>query len=148
MMRSEKATSMIEFALVAPVFIFLLIGLIEIGRFTYFWIVAEHAARAGVQYGTQNLETASDAALNAGATDNAAIADAGISGWQAKSSLVCTINSVSAPCPANNASTVSPTLVYYVQVQVTGTVHSLLSYPGLPHSLALSVTATQRVVNQ
>lgn len=148
MMRSERGTSMIEFALLAPVFIFLLIGLIEIGRFTYFWIVAEHAARAGVQYGAQNLQTAADAALNAGSTDNAALNDSRISGWKAVSSISCTVNGTNAPCPANNANQISPSLVYYVQVQVTGTVNSLLNYPGLPHSMQVSATAVQRVVNQ
>jgi Flp pilus assembly protein TadG len=148
MKRCERGTSMIEFALVLPVFVLLLIGLIEIGRFAYFWIVAEHAARAGVQYGAQNLETASDAALNVGVTDNAALTDAHITGWTAKSSIFCTVNGVSAPCPANNADEVSPNLVYYVQVQVTGTVHSLLNYPGLPHSSSINVTATERVVDQ
>jgi Flp pilus assembly protein TadG len=139
---------MVEFAIVAPVLALLLVGLIEIGRFTYFWLVAEHAARAGVQYGTQSLETAADAATNAGATDMAALNDAGVSGWTATSSIVCTLNGVSAPCPANNANQISQNLVYYVQVQVTGTVHSLLNYPGLPHTMPLTVTASQRVVNQ
>lgn len=146
--RSERGTAVVEFALVAPVFVFLLIGLIETGRFTYFWIVAEHAARAGVQYGAQNLQTASDASSNGPATTGAAKADANVAGWTVKSSLTCTVNGVSGPCPANNANSVSPNLVYYVQVQVTGTVTSLLNYPGIPHSLPLSVTATQRVVNQ
>jgi Flp pilus assembly protein TadG len=147
-LRSERGTSLIEFAVILPVFALLLVGLIELGRFTYFWIVAEHAARAGVQYGAQNLATASDAANNLGATDAAAMTDAQISGWTAKSSLACTLNGASAPCPANNSNAVSPNLVYYVQVQVTGTIHSLFNYPGLPHTMTVSVTQDQRVVDQ
>jgi Flp pilus assembly protein TadG len=148
MMRSQRGTSMVEVALLAPVFVFLLVGLVEIGRFSYFWIVAEHAARSGVQYGSQNLQTAADANSNGPGTTGAAKADANIAGWTVKSSLTCTVNGVSGPCPANNSNSVSPSLVYYVQVQVTGTVTSLLNYPGIPHSIPLSVTATQRVVNQ
>ncbi len=148
MLRSNRGTSMVELALVLPVMVFLLIGVIEVGRFTYFWIVAEHAARAGVQYASQNLQTAADAAASGPGTAAAAKADANIPSWTVKSSLTCTVNGASAPCPANNANSVSPTLVYYVQVQVTGTVTSLLNYPGIPHSIPLSVTASQRVVNQ
>ena len=139
---------MIEFALVAPVFIFLMIGLIEVGRYSYFWIVAEHAARAGVQYGAQNLETAADAAANVGATDNAATSDAGISGWTATSSLVCTLNGSPTTCPDTSTTTASPNLVYYVQVQVAGSEKSLLNYPGIPNTMSINVTAMQRVVNQ
>ena len=38
---------MVEFALLAPVFIFMMIGVIEVSRYMYFGIVAAHAARAG-----------------------------------------------------------------------------------------------------
>lgn len=147
-MKSERGTAVVEFALLAPVFVFLLIGLIETGRFTYFWIVAEHAARSGVQYASQNLQTAADAGANGPNTSAAAKADANVPTWTVRSSLACTLSGNMAPCPVNNANSISPNLVYYVQVQVTGTVTSLLNYPGLPHSLPLSVTATQRVVNQ
>jgi Flp pilus assembly protein TadG len=147
MIRSERGTSMLEFALLAPMLVFMLIGLIEIGRFGYFWIVADHAARAGVQYGAQNLETAADAAGNVGATDSAALADAKVSGWTAKSSIACAINGSFVQCP-NDTSVASPGLVYYVQVQVTGSVNSLLNYPGIPHTMQISATHIQRVVDQ
>ncbi len=51
---------MVEFAILAPVFVFLLIGLIEVGRFAFFGILAANAARAGAQYGAQTLSTAAD----------------------------------------------------------------------------------------
>ncbi len=62
LVRSDKGTSMVEFAIIAPVFIFLLIGLIEISRFAFFALLAANAARAGAQYGAQNTTTASDSA--------------------------------------------------------------------------------------
>jgi Flp pilus assembly protein TadG len=51
--RAESGTSLVEFAILAPVIIFLLIGVIEIGRFAFFSILAANAARAGAQYGAQ-----------------------------------------------------------------------------------------------
>ena len=70
--RSQAGTSLVEFALVAPVLIFLMIGLIEVGRYTYFATLAANAARAGVQYGAQNVTTATDIT----GMQNAAITDA------------------------------------------------------------------------
>lgn len=138
---------MIELALVLPVFTFLLMGVIEFGRYTYFAILAAHAARAGVQYASQNLETAADANANGPNTANAAKADAqSLSNWTITSSVVCTINNAPSPCPASNA--VVSNVVYYVQVNVSATFNSLMKYPGIPRQLPVSSTALMRVANQ
>lgn len=147
--RCDRGTSALEFALMAPVFIFMLVGIIEIGRYTYYAILAAHAARAGVQYAAQNLETASDAAASGPNTSNAAVVDGQqLANWKVTSKVVCTVNNVAAPCPANNTSSVSPSNFYYVQVQVTGTFNSLLKYPGIPQQIPVSGTAIMRVGNQ
>jgi Flp pilus assembly protein TadG len=142
---------MVEFALLAPVFIFLLLGLVDVGRYTYYGILAAHAARSGVQYGAQNLVTADDASLNGGSSHaaSAATADAqSLSNWHVTTSVVCTNNNQSAPCPANNTNSLPPSgLVYFVRVQVTGTFTPLIQYPGLS-SIPISSTAIMRVVNQ
>ena len=51
LIRSERGTSMVEFALLAPVLILLVVGLIEVGRYTYFGILAAHAAETAARYG-------------------------------------------------------------------------------------------------
>jgi len=145
-LKSEAGTSLIEFAVMAPVFLFMLVGIIEVGRYTYYGIVAAHAARAGVQYGSQNLVTA--AAPPGGAIENAALTDAGSpAGWHATHSIICTNNANQVSCPAG-ASIAASNLVYYVQVQVTGTVTSLLQYPGIPRQSSISANAMMRVGNQ
>jgi len=55
-LRSDRGTSLVEFAIVLPVLMFLLVGLSEFGRFGYYAILAANAARAGVQYGAQKYE--------------------------------------------------------------------------------------------
>ncbi|MGA8575030.1 MAG: TadE/TadG family type IV pilus assembly protein [Candidatus Cybelea sp.] len=148
---SERGTSLLEFALVAPIFIFLLIGITEVGRYTYFSILAAHAARAGVQYAAQNLQTAADANTNSASSHTAAAAaqDAqSLSNWTVHSSIVCTVNGQPSPCPANNANSVSPSLVYYVKVTVSGTFRSLLNYPGIPTNVPISTADVQRVGSQ
>ncbi len=144
-----SGTSMIEFALLSPVFIFMLIGVIEVSRYMYFAILASHAARAGVQYAAQTTETAADASANGTGTRDAALADAqNLATWTVHSSITCTIAGQSSTCPQNTANAVPANLVYYVQVQVSGTFSSLLNYPGIPHSFPITATAIMPVGNQ
>ncbi|MBV9717928.1 MAG: pilus assembly protein [Candidatus Eremiobacteraeota bacterium] len=148
-LRCDRGTSLIEFAIVAPVLVFMLIGLIEVGRYTYFAILASHAARAGVQYAAQNLQTAADASVNGSGTRSASLQDAqNLANWTVTSSIVCTLNGTLSPCPANNTNAVSTSLVYYVKVQVNGTFASLLHYPGIPNNIPVSGAATMPVGNQ
>jgi Flp pilus assembly protein TadG len=148
-LNDSRGTSMVEFAVVLPVFVFLLIGLIEVSRYAYFSIVASHAARAGVQYASQTTETAADANANGAGTRNAALADGqSLSNWTVHSSILCTIAGQASTCPQNTANSVPANLVYYVQVKVSGTFTSLLNYPGIPSSVPISATAIMPVSSQ
>lgn len=149
LVRSRSGTSVVEFALIAPVFIFLLIGVIEIGRYMFFDILAAHAARAGVQYGARDLSTAADASTSGSATRSAALQDAqSLSQFNETSTLICTVNGQASTCPSTTANTVPPGLIYYVQVHVWGTFSTLMRYPGLPQTLPVSATAIMPVGNQ
>jgi Flp pilus assembly protein TadG len=141
-MGSDRGTSVVEFALVAPVFIFMLIGLIETGRYTYYAILAAHAARAGVQYGAQSVFTAADST----GMRNAALQDGqNLPNWVITTSHFCENNGAAAGCPSGEPSAGT---AYYVQVQVTGTFTSLIGYPGITNSLPIGATATLRVGGQ
>ncbi|HLY02461.1 MAG TPA: TadE/TadG family type IV pilus assembly protein [Candidatus Cybelea sp.] len=141
-LRSESGTSLIEFALLAPALIMLLVGLIEVGRFAYFGILAAHAAEAGAHYGAQNLETA----VQTTSIQNAALADAqNLSQWRVTATTTCTESGVTVSCTASAS---SATIVYFVQVHVTGAFTSLLKYPGIPNQIPVSSTATARVLSQ
>jgi hypothetical protein len=50
--RSPTGQSLVEFALVFPVFLLLLFGLIDIGRFVYSLNALNQAAREGARYGS------------------------------------------------------------------------------------------------
>ena len=147
--RCNRGTSMIEFAIAAPVFTLLLVGIMEIGQYAYFAILATHAARAGVQYAAQNLQTAADASTGGSGTKSAALQDAqNLAQWSVHSAIVCSVSGQLTSCPANNTTSVSPNLVYYVQVQVSGTFTPLMKYPGLPTSVPITASATMPVGNQ
>jgi Flp pilus assembly protein TadG len=148
--REESGTSMVEFALVAPMLIALLVGLIEIGRFAYFAILAANAARAGVQYGAQNLQTAADTTgiTNAVVADGQNLPNWTASGGHVLVSHLCSVNGATPTICVTGASGPAPNTVYYVSVQVTGSFKSLLSYPGLPPTLPVSGNAIMRVASQ
>lgn len=150
-LRSTAGTSMVEFALVAPVLLFLVIGVIEVGRYEYYAILTASAARAGAQYGAQDLETAYD---NAGITA-AVLQDGGnLPNWTGPGGAI-TVNQLcavsgSAPgiCTTPWGSSPPQNTVYYVQVQVTGVFPSLLNFPGVPNNVPISSSTTLRVGNQ
>lgn len=141
-----------EFAVVLPIALLLLVGSIEVGRFGYFAILAANAARAGAQYGAQNLITADD---TPGIT-NAALQDGqNLPNWTSGTGAGITVTqlcSISGATPTNCTSsglTGPPqNTIYYVQVRVTGVFGSLLNYPGIPASVPISGSATMRVATQ
>lgn len=136
---------MVEFAILAPVFIFLLIGVIEVGRYAYLGILAANAARAGVQYGAQNTTTAAQT----NAIKAAALQDGeNLSTWIITPTTLCSVNGATPTAAACSGSGVPVNTIYYVQVQVTGTFTSLLSYPGIPNHIPISGSSIMRVANQ
>lgn len=137
LLRSQAGTAVAEFAVALPALIMLVIGLIEIGRYGYLALLCTHAARAGVEYGAQNVSTADDST----GISNAALKDAGNSGFVVSTTHSCAENNSTVACagqPANGE-------VYYLQVKVTGTFHSLFNYPGIPSSVSLSSTSQMRL---
>jgi Flp pilus assembly protein TadG len=141
LLAGEGGQSILEFAVLTPVVLLLLVGAIEIGRLAYLSILVNNAAHAGVQYGAQSLATASD---NTG-MQNAALNDGqNIAGLTASASHYCT-------CADGSSSSCQPTdcsgshRLVYVQVNTTGQFQSLFAYPGLPSSYTISGQAVMRV---
>ena len=141
---SDEGAALAELAIILPLLCLLLSGLVEAGRFGYYTILVGNAARAGVQYGSQNLVAAADTSGMVTRALNDAQNAAGLS---ATASSACT-------CADGTASTCLPTdcsashMIVYVQVTATASVPSLLNFPALPASLPtlnVSNTATMRV---
>jgi Flp pilus assembly protein TadG len=148
-LKGESGTSILELGLLTPILLFLLLGVIEIGRYAELSIQVTNAARAGAQYGAQNLATAAD---NNG-IENAALNDANIRGLTVSPPsdgylggyvlCGCSNTGPNGTCPAtcsgNNYG------IVYVQVNTSGTFKSLFSYPGIPSSITLTGTDQIRV---
>jgi Flp pilus assembly protein TadG len=141
---AQGGQSLLELALVLPMLLLLLVGTIEIGRFAYYSIVVSNAARAGAQYGAQNLTTAADLAGMQTAANN----DANIAGLTVTPIVQCgctgTAVGLSGACPAALCILPNHPLVY-VQVTATRSVSSLFSYPGIPANVTLTSTEKMRV---
>jgi len=141
--RSESGASLVEFAILAPVMLVLLVGLIEVGRYTFFAILAANAARAGAAYGAQNTQKADDVP---GMTNAAKLDGQSLSQWIVSASPLCSVNGGALGTCSNPP--VSGT-IYYVSVQVSGTFPSLLHLPWIfKNGVPVSGTSVMRVVSQ
>lgn len=60
--KNEKGTYLVEFAIVAPAFLFLLFGVMEFGRAIWAYNSIAHAAREGVRFAIVRGEESSQAA--------------------------------------------------------------------------------------
>jgi len=121
--RTERGQALIETALVAPLLVILLLGIIEVGRYAELAIVVADAARTGAVYGAQNL----GAAVDTNGIASAAQSDAGLSTMTVKSTSV-----LLPPSPANppfpcTAVSDSGTPLPYVIVTTTYKVNSLFT---------------------
>ncbi len=137
----RSGASLVEFAIVAPIFLLLLAGIVELGSAMNQSIIVASAARAGVEYGAQNLVTAEDVS----GMVSAAIADGGNEpGLSATASYACT-------CADGSASTCLDTdcsssyRIVRVTVTATDAFAPFLTVPGAPDVFSLTQTAIREV---
>jgi len=114
---SDSGQSIVEVALYMPALLLVLMGTIDLGRLAQFDARLASSARAGVQYGAQNLVTAADSS----GMQTAALNDVGDDpSMSANASNYCTCADGTATscsgdaCPGNYR-------LLYVKVTTTGT---------------------------
>jgi len=147
LVRSQAGVALIEFALFAPVFILLFMGIVELGRFCTYAILAQAAARAGANYGAQNLTTAADlTGIDTWATGDAQYLPTPIAVTYKD---LCSVNGALPPTTCTVSSTAPPVnTVYYVRVTVNATYAPWISYPGIPSTVTVSGSDYLRVQQQ
>lgn len=146
-MREDRGQSLVELALMFPIFILLLVGAAEFGRLAYAAIEVSNAARAGASYGALSHITASDFAnielvattdaanltgVTATAVDSCACSSGG--------TITCSTALTTCPSPAR--------IIEYVQVNTSASFDPLFHLPGLPTTFALTGQAVMRVEDQ
>jgi Flp pilus assembly pilin Flp len=142
----EAGSSMVEFAVVLPLLLVLLVGIVDFGRYMYAGIELGNAARAGVQYGARSALTAVDTA----GMESAARSDArDISLSNVAASYLCSCHgSPGAAVPCDGLPDPCLPAADYRELHVTviaqGAFAPLISYPGF-QGIAISRTSTQLV---
>ena len=142
--RGASGNVTIEFGFLILILVSLAIGAFDFGRLGYRKIAITSAARAGAQYGTQDLVTAADTngMVQAARNDIEDTADAlGITARR-----YC-------DCPGGGQGEVSCTVtcadgsfsLMYVEVTVPDQVDLLFPYPGITSPRAVVSTSTMRV---
>ena len=148
----DRGQSLLEFALMAPFLLLLLVGVVEIGRVIYYAVEVTNGATAGVQYGSQDALTAKNIAQ----MQSRATLDAGVTGMTATAVNGCTCD------PGNGTSCTYPVVgqgsctnefscpageqvVECVQVNTQANIEPLFHFPGLPTTYQASGKAVMRV---
>lgn len=129
----------VEFALVAPLILLLLAGVLDFGRLLRTSISVADAARAGAQFGSLSTINATNTSGMQAAATNAA---SDVSGMTVTAVRSCQCSggaavSCSGSCSGGN-------MLIYVQVTAHASCDPVFRYPGLSFSGTVSSTATMR----
>lgn len=140
---SEHGGAMVELAVVLPVLILISIGVMDYGRVYFTSIAVANAARAGAEYGAQNLGTYSDKHSDMQAFAQADGSEVGA--ITVTSARVCRCGSTVVTCSTTSecGGGYGPAMLF-IEVTASKTVPLLLNYPGLPSSVSISRKAVWR----
>lgn len=140
-LRGEKGQSLIELALMMPMFATIIVGSAEFARLAYVSIEVTNAARAGAQYGAQSNITGADLT---GMESVATSAGPNVSSMTASASLSC-VCSDGTSITCSNTTACTARIQEYVQVNTSAVVTPLFHLPALPKTYTLTGVAVQRV---
>ncbi len=138
----SRGQAAVELALCMPLLLALFIAVAETGRAFYIAISVSNAARAGVQYGAQNLSTAGDDA----GMRQAAINDApNIAGMTVIATHFCKCSDGSASTCLSTDCTGGYRLLY-AQVNTSAQYTPVINYAGIMHTTTVPGLAVMRVI--
>ena len=138
----SRAQASVELALSLPLLLMMFLVIVETGRAFYVAVSLSNAARAGVQYGSQNLSTAAD---NAGMQSAASNDAPNLVNMTATASHFCICSDGSAStCLATDCA--SSHRLLYTQVNTSASYAPLISFMGILPSMTVPGKATMRVV--
>ena len=143
--RTRSGGAAVELAVVFPVLLLLIIGVVDYGRVFYTSVAVSNAARAGAEWGAQS-STTSGGPTNV--TDTAGMkafaqADGNEAGTLTVTPLVyCECGGAAHSCTNACGGGAAPDV--FVKITASKSVSMFLPYPGLPSSILVSRTAIFR----
>ncbi|HTV72801.1 MAG TPA: TadE/TadG family type IV pilus assembly protein [Candidatus Acidoferrales bacterium] len=142
---AQRGQALVELAVFVPFLMLVVVGLIDVGRYTYYSIQVNNAARAGAQYGAQNTTSANS---STGIT-SAAVADVSTTPTPTVSAslfCVCANGTTHQSCSPTPTCTGSHSNTY-IEVTTSETIPVLFKFPGIPNSLTIGGASVMRVNN-
>lgn len=139
--RSVRGQASVELALSLPLLLIMFLVVVETGRAFYIAISVANAARAGVQYGSQNLTTAADSAGMQTAAANDAPNIVGLTAI-ATHFCVCSDGTAST-CAATDCA--SSHRLLYTQVNTSAPYSPLINFMGILPTMSVPGQAVMRV---
>ncbi|HUI41299.1 MAG TPA: TadE/TadG family type IV pilus assembly protein [Terriglobia bacterium] len=143
--RTEGGSSLVEFAVVLPLLLLMVLGSSDFGRLAYMYIEVYSAARAGAAYGSQNHITAADnAGMQTAAYNDAADLATGVpTSFTATAShfCVCSNGNSQAGSPQVACATTSCSgsqLIEYVEVDTSANYQPWIPWTGGPSSATVA----------
>lgn len=132
-LKDDTGSSLVELALILPVFLVLLVGAIDFGRAYYIALEVQAASHAGAVYGIQHVG-------DSDGIESAAEAGSGnLSGLSTSSTYGC---ECSDGTNASDHCAVTPACTYnyvtYVNVTTTVSYSPVLPYPGIAPSITIT----------
>ena len=99
--KSRQGQSLLEFALILPVLVLVLVGVFDLGRALFALITINNAAREGARYGTLHSTDSADTNVKLASVDEAI--DSGIIINPGNVTVYCPDDSSSWPCARGDA---------------------------------------------
>jgi Flp pilus assembly protein TadG len=142
--RRDRGSAMVEFCLVFPVLLLMMMGTLDFARAFRAAIIVASAARAGVQFGSLNPANAADSTGMNGAALNDATGQ-GVTGITANSRNYCACITSNTEVSCSTGTCAGDTPAGYVETRTQYTFQSVIRYPGVPRNMVLTRTAKMRV---
>ena len=137
--RSRSGGAAVELAVVFPILLLLIIGVVDYGRAFYTSVTVSNAARAGAEYGAQS----SGALVDTITMKSFAQGDGQDAGTLTLTPVrYCECGGVAHSCNSACAGGEAPDVFF--ELTASKSVTMLLPYPGLPSTISISRKATFR----
>jgi Flp pilus assembly protein TadG len=147
----ERGSAVVETAIVLPILMVLVLGAADFSRVFYFAMTVTQAVKAGIQYGGQSPGKAADisgeqAAAVAAASDITGFTATGYAPGTAQNPCTCWNSTTGTEANmATCTSACAGSIRMYAYVTGSATFTTVANYPGIPHSIAITRTASIRV---